>query len=74
MIVVVVLVVLVGVSCFYICFIRLTDAYIRRTHTIHSDRDPFIGHFMERAWPEVFHSNCSSGPDYRCHYNTEVNC
>ena len=42
--------------------------------TINSARDPFIGHFFERAWPEVFHSNCSSGPEYRCHYNKEVNC
>jgi hypothetical protein len=34
-----------------------------------STNNPFEGHFLERAWPEVFLSQCSAGEEFHCRYS-----
>ena len=31
-----------------------------------ANNNPFEGHFLERAWPEVFLSSCSKGAEFKC--------
>jgi hypothetical protein len=33
--------------------------------------DPLLGHFYERGWPEIFHSNCSASETYYCTFDVQ---
>jgi len=41
--------------------------YVSLVRTLGSENNPRIGHFMERTWPELFHSHCSAYEEYHCH-------
>ena len=58
------------------CFIVSRDLVLRNTKnyystlikTLSKENNPRIGHFFERAWSSVFHSNCTSSiKNYYCH-------
>lgn len=42
------------------------EYYVRLARVLGRENDPVQGHFFERAWPEVFHSNCSGSPRFSC--------
>lgn len=48
--------------------------YIALTRTLNFYFNPIAGHFFERAWPEVFHSNCSAGTDFHCRFRAKNTC
>mmetsp|Transcript_34111 Transcript_34111/g.49553 ORF Transcript_34111/g.49553 Transcript_34111/m.49553 type:complete len:256 (+) Transcript_34111:2-769(+) len=50
------------------------DYYAALARRMASEADSMLGHFFERAWPQVFRSSCSSGQDFKCHYDPAVNC
>jgi hypothetical protein len=47
--------------------------YRRLAHMLGSKNSPWEGHFLERAWPEVFRSQCGQGELFCCRY-AEPNC
>lgn len=42
------------------------DYYIKLARLLGKENSPVEGHFFERAWPEVFHSNCSAAEIFHC--------
>jgi len=44
------------------------EYFSRLIRSINSENSPRVGHFIERAWPEVFHSNCSSSQNETSNY------
>lgn len=59
-----------GTGCFFVTrdvILRNSRSYyVKLARLLGRENNPVEGHFFERAWPEVFHSNCSSGKDFRC--------
>jgi hypothetical protein len=51
------------------------EHYEQLLHPLTKHIDPNIGHFYERSWPFVFHSNCSDELEYHCSiYNYLTEC
>ena len=48
--------------------------YIKLQSTLRNSSHPVVGHFYERAWPEVFKSNCSAGVHYHCLWRSSISC
>ena len=67
-----------GTSCFAVtreAILRNSkDYYIRLARTLGSEINPIEGHFFERAWPQVFHSQCSSHQNFHCLLDSKLNC
>jgi hypothetical protein len=64
------------------CFLVTRDAilrnskeyYIKLIKTLNYENSPRIGHFFERSWSYVFHSNCSNDlQKFYCHLGNIVN-
>eukprot|EP01038_Epipyxis_sp_PR26KG_P005999 gene5999-8261_t len=43
------------------------EYYVSLIRTLAMENAPAIGHFFERTWSQVFHSNCSASTEYYCH-------
>eukprot|EP01038_Epipyxis_sp_PR26KG_P005775 gene5775-7973_t len=43
--------------------------YLSLLGLLSKEKDPKIGHWFERGWPEVFHSNCSAFDQYYCTFD-----
>jgi len=67
-----------GTSCFAVTkeaiYRNPKDYYIRLARTLGSDINPVEGHFFERAWPQVFHSTCSSSQEFHCLLDSKMSC
>jgi hypothetical protein len=48
------------------------EYYAQLIRSINSENNPRVGHFIERAWPEVFHSNCSSSKNETSAYYCSI--
>lgn len=48
--------------------------YINLARLVGSESNPVAGHFLERAWPEVFHSGCSSQKRFNCLLDLNKTC
>ena len=48
--------------------------YIKLQSTLRNSSDPVVGHFYERAWPEVFKSSCSAGVHFHCLWRSSISC
>jgi hypothetical protein len=42
--------------------------YLKLARLLGSTSNPYEGHFIERAWPEIFKSTCSAGELFCCRY------
>lgn len=65
-----------GTGCFFVtrnAILRNSrQYYVKLARLLGRDNDPVEGHFFERAWPEVFHSNCTAGKDFNCLIGTGI--
>ena len=50
------------------------EYYMRLARTMGKDLNPVEGHFFERAWPQVFHSRCSSERAFHCLLDPKITC
>jgi hypothetical protein len=50
------------------------EYYMHLARTIGQEMNPVEGHFFERAWPQVFHSRCSSEKTFHCLLNSKTKC
>lgn len=48
------------------------DYYTQLIRSINTENNPRVGHFIERAWPEVFHSNCSASKNESSNYYCSI--
>ena len=48
--------------------------YIKLQSALQNSSDPAVGHFYERAWPQIFRSNCSAGHHFRCLWRSTKSC
>lgn len=67
-----------GTGCFFVTREAIhrnpRQYYIEIARLMQSDNDPIEGHFLERAWPEVFHSTCSAGERFHCLFQSKTSC
>jgi hypothetical protein len=46
------------------------DYYRNLITLLAGENEPVIGHYFERLWPEIFHSECSRGERYYCRFSS----
>lgn len=63
------------------CFVVNRETIWRNTKQFYvglgrnmTNSNPMMGHFLERAWPAVFRSNCTSGKDFHCLLGSNITC
>lgn len=67
-----------GTGCFFVTREAIhrnsRQYYVNLARSMQSEQDPIEGHFLERAWAEVFHSNCSAGVKFHCLLDSHITC